>query len=104
VTKHDDDAASKATKRIETEPLPGVRVGINVPVPEPAKRLYKVPGRVSFRDMAVITRAVTLHLARSADLDDDSPEKTGKAIAEICGAYLTSERSTRHASESPSGA
>ena len=57
--------------------------------PEPAERLLKIPGRVNRADLAVIIRAVTLYLAHNADLDDDSLEKSGKAIAAICRAYLT---------------
>ena len=77
---------------------------IPLPGPEPAERLHKVPGRVDKGDLAVILRAITLYLARNADLDDDSLEKSGKAIAAICRAYLTSERSQRHAHQDPSGA
>jgi hypothetical protein len=82
------DAADKAAKRIEPEP-------------EPAERLCKIPGRVDRADLAVIIRAVTLHLAYAADLDDDSLEKSGKALADICRVYLRYERSPRHAGQTP---
>ena len=47
-----------------------------MPGPEPAERLHKVPGRVDKGDLAVIIRAITLYLARNADLDDDCAEKS----------------------------
>ena len=70
--------------------------------PLPAPGLHRVPGHVDKADLSVIIRAVTLYLARNADLDEDSLEKSGKAIAAICRSYLLHERSTRHANEDPS--
>jgi hypothetical protein len=64
--------------------------------PEPAPpRLHKIPGRVDRADMAVILRAITLYLAKHADLDDDTIEKSGAALAAICRAYLLFEREQR---------
>jgi hypothetical protein len=45
--------------------------------------------------MAVILRAITLYLANNADLDDDTIEKSGAALAAICRAYLLFEREQR---------
>lgn len=94
MTKHDDDVANRAVKRIETEPIPGIRVGINIPDPLP-ERLRKVPGVVTSEDLAVIRRAIMLKLASIADMDDDSAESTGRALALICRAYLLAEREQR---------
>jgi hypothetical protein len=104
MSKHDDNRHDAAAKRIETEPLPGVKLGINLPEPEPALPLHRIPGRVTHADLAVIRRAVVLHLATLCDLDDDSAESTGRALASICRMYLLHERSTRHANQNPSGA
>jgi hypothetical protein len=66
------------------------------PVVEPAPpRLHQIPGRVDRADMAVILRAITLYLAKHADLDDDTIEKSGAALAAICRAYLLFEREQR---------
>jgi hypothetical protein len=64
--------------------------------PEPAPpRLHAIPGRVTRADLAVIIRAITLYLARNADLDDDTAEKSGKALAHICGQFLVADREQR---------
>jgi non-ribosomal peptide synthetase component F len=64
--------------------------------PEPAPpRLHAVPGRVDAADLAVIRRAVVLQLASVADLDADTAESTGHALAEVCRFYLVREREQR---------
>jgi hypothetical protein len=96
MSKRANDLHDAADTRIETEPLPGVRLGINVPPPEPAPpRLHAIPGRVDAADLAVIRRAVVLQLASIADLDADTAESTGHALAAICRAYLLYEREQR---------
>lgn len=61
--------------------------------PEPAPpRLHAIPGRVDASDLAVIRRAVILQLASVADLDADSAESTGHALAEVARFYLVNSR------------
>ena len=82
MSKHDDNLYDKAGKVSVADHIAGVSRAIDPP--EPAERLLKIPGRVDKGDMAVILRAVTLFWPADADLDDDSLEKSGKAIAAIC--------------------
>ena len=102
MSKHDDNLYDKAGKVSVADHIAGVSRAIDPPAP--AERLLKIPGRVDKADLAVIIRAITLYLARDADLDDDSLEKSGKAIAAICRSYLLHERSQHHAHQDPSGA
>ena len=112
MAKRDDDLADQINqrlvaegKRIETEPLPGVRVGINLPEPTgrrpyppgtpPADRLHGIPVKVTAADLAVIKRSIVHQLAVIADLDEDSNESAGRALASICRLYLLSEQKLR---------
>ena len=89
MSKHTNDLHDATARRIE---------------PAPVEPVHRIPGRVTRAELAVILRAVTLHLANNADLDDDTTAKTGAALAAICKAYLLNERSHRHANEAPKGA
>ncbi len=100
MSKHENDLHDKAEKTNQRINLPAP---VDRPVTEllPVKRLSPVPGRVDRTGLGIIIRAVTLHLARSADLDDDSLEKTGNALVEISRFYIRHERSHPDDSENP---
>ena len=57
-----------------------------------AEGIYEV---VTPAELAVIRRAVVLHLATVAELDDDSAEKFGAALAAIARLYLLHEQAQR---------
>ena len=76
--------------RIETEPLPGVKVGITVPdPPEPAERLRKVPGKIDEPGLDIIKDAISLKRATMAHVFGRLSD--GEALVLICEQWTKAE-------------
>jgi hypothetical protein len=92
MSKHDDNLSERVSRQLDTQLLAGLPPDVNLGA---AEVLHRVPGMVSKTDRDVIVRAATLQLAHEADLDADSPESTGRAVAAICRAFLRAEQAGR---------